>query len=343
MNVSRWGHTATRLNDGRVLVAGGATCDRVLASAEIYDPGTGTWTGTGSMTTVRVDHVAVLLEDRRVLVAGGYNGGGTLASAEIYDPAAGTWTPIPSLSAPRAVASAAIMRDGRVLLAGGTSGHGTAPNTLETLASAEIYDPGTDTWSTTADMATPRIFGTMTLLGDRDILMAGGADYSSPSGAVLNSAELFDPVPGTWSTTSAMNSPRIAHVAVLLNDDTVLVAGGWDGTATLASAELYDPGARTWSGTAGMSTPRQGPSAALLNDGTVLTAGGSAGSGPLGTAEVYDPAPAAAWEPSTNTLGLRYSAALTVLLNGDALVIGGQIGNTDTTDALASAELFRRS
>jgi len=85
MATARVTHTATLLTDGRVLVAGGSADP----SAEIYDPKTGTFSPTGSMSEARGAHTATLLTDGRVLMAGGSKN----HSAEIYDPAAGTFSP----------------------------------------------------------------------------------------------------------------------------------------------------------------------------------------------------------------------------------------------------------
>jgi N-acetylneuraminic acid mutarotase len=142
------GHTATLLPDGRVLVTGGWQSDTndsdgvtivPLAVAELYDPSSRTWTGTGSMTTSRDSHTATLLPDGRVLVTGGWQrntgapDGGVvpLAAAELYDPATATWTATWSMSTPRESHTATLLPDGTVLVTGGTSAG----------ASAELYDP----------------------------------------------------------------------------------------------------------------------------------------------------------------------------------------------------------
>jgi len=115
---ARYFHTATLLPNGKVLVAGGAIGYTPLASAELYDPATGTWTATESLHTARFFHTATLLPNGKVLVAGGA-GNGYLASAELYDPATETWTATGSLHTARDLHTATLLPNGKVLVAGG--------------------------------------------------------------------------------------------------------------------------------------------------------------------------------------------------------------------------------
>jgi WD40 repeat protein len=135
LGVARYGHRAILLPDGRVLVIGGLNGpnnSQPLNSAELYDPASGTWTATGSLSTPRRGSTATLLPDGKILAAGGDDGTTILSSAELYDPASGTWTPTGSLITPRSYHSATLLRNGKILMAGGYDGSNT-------LSSAELY------------------------------------------------------------------------------------------------------------------------------------------------------------------------------------------------------------
>ncbi|MDO8485346.1 MAG: kelch repeat-containing protein, partial [Candidatus Limnocylindrales bacterium] len=181
-------HTATLLSDGKVLVAGGVINDRfdgwVSASAELYDPGSGSWTATTDMIEARWSHTATLLPDGRVLVTGSYiNSGESRASAELYDPNSGSWTATRNMGEGRGGHTATMLPDGRVLVAGGYSGYNGY--SMDSLASAELYDAGSGSWTATGDMAEARDGHTATLLPDGRVLVAGGR---SSGGDALASA-----------------------------------------------------------------------------------------------------------------------------------------------------------
>ena len=114
-------HTATLLQDGRVLVVGGGGEGYASrTSVELYDPATGTFSRTGSLKTGRWLHTATLLSDGRVLIAGGRSpNDSTYASAELYDPRTGKFTSTGSMKASRQQHTATLLPDGRVLIAGG--------------------------------------------------------------------------------------------------------------------------------------------------------------------------------------------------------------------------------
>jgi hypothetical protein len=259
MKVARSGQGTALLPDGRVLFAGGATtllatyqgnyvpgADIVLASAELYDPKTGKFSLTGSMTTARGDPTATLLPDGRVLIAGGSvrassDGWKPTASAELYDPKTGKSSPTGSMTAARVGQTATLLPSGQVLIVGGEGDAGP-------LASTELYDPKTGQFSRTASMTTAREDHTATLLSDGRVLVAGGVDAGGVS-SPLASAELYDPKTGEFSAAGSMTTGRDSPSATLLPDGRVLIVGGANGytagphrkVVALSSAELFQP------------------------------------------------------------------------------------------------------
>ena len=226
---ARSGHTATLLPDGRVLVVAGNS-DGSLASAELYEPTSGTWTDTGSLATARSLHTATLLPSGKVLVVGGSQGGNDIfASAELYDPKNGSWTATGSLAQARAEHTATLLSDGRVLVAGG---YYVYPGTFY-LASAEVYDPASGTWTATGSLGIARSNCSSTLLPSGNVLVAGG--YGGTS--VLDSAELYDP---GIAATSVKGSGFIdGH----LDEATFSVRARLTGDQRIGSFSFSDPAA----------------------------------------------------------------------------------------------------
>ena len=325
--------TATLLLDGRVLVAGGYSegprGSAWTATAELYDPGSGSFSPTGPMTTARDGPAATLLADGQVLVAGGSTGTAALASAELYDPLTGRFTQTGSMAHARVHATATRLGDGRILIAGGGA---SAPET----ATAELYDPGSGKFSPTGLMTSGRIGAVATSLSDGRVLVVGG---TSDTGLPLSSAEIYDPATGKFSATGSMAYGRRFFAAISLLGGRVLVAGG-DASMTpgqgvvLSAAELYDPRSGKFSATGFMTVQRRDHAATRLGDGRVLITGGdnaSSGAG-LRAAEIYDPITGRFSPTSASMAHPRYGHTATLLLDGRVLVAAGfgdvQAGST---------------
>ncbi len=187
MTVERRGHTATRLSDGRVLIAGGENSSGALNQSEIYDPATATFSATGNMNAARADHTATLLADGRVLITGGRNGAGSLTTTEIFDPTTGAFASGPAMSVARAGHSATLFANGHILIAGGDAN-----------GSAEIFDPSSSTFSAVgATMNAARSMHSAALLNAGNVLIVGG---TAPDGKVQiiggtdhEDMEVYDP------------------------------------------------------------------------------------------------------------------------------------------------------
>lgn len=305
MTVARKGQTITMLRDGRVLIAGGARnigFRAELSSAEIYDPSTGTFSATGSMTTQREGHTATMLRDGRVLIVGGSdNGIHTLDSAEIYDPASATFTRTGHLNQPRVAHTATPLHSGQVLIAGG--GRGGMPGGYISYNTAEMYDPATRRFATMrARMIFDRVGAAAVRLNDGRVLIVGGksgrivtgrhSDLSSLT--PLNSAEIYDPESSSFIRTGEMNAPHYLPTATLLDNGRVLVVGGWimQGflVVGLRDADLYQPETNRFIRAGRTDVARLENTATLLDDGEVLIAGGIDGKSFISaSAEFYSP------------------------------------------------------
>lgn len=273
------------LPDGRALVAGGTPVNQSppinLASAEIYDPTTNSWSAAASMAVGRQGAVAVVLSDGRVLVIGG---DATRAASEIYDPAAGVFVATGSLATARSNFAASLLPDGRVLVVGGRDSN------LTPFASAEIWDPATGLWSAAGTMASARSSPTATPLADGKVLIAGGIATSSWSSAVA-AAELYDPATGAFSATGSLSTARHGHMAARLGSGDIVVAGGTNsGSMITAVIERYDVATGTWAAGGSLASERHVSAAASLSNGEVLIAGGNSYAGTVNTAELIDAA-----------------------------------------------------
>jgi hypothetical protein len=326
MSVIRQSHTATLLYDGKVLVAGGFDGSQSLASLELYDPSSGTFSPSGAaLGTSRSYHAAARLPNGKVLVAGGVSipSGMPARVAEIYDPVSDQIGHTVLAVALRDRPFAAALANGTVLLAGGSP------------SSAETYYPVDPPFAiagfeAAGTMRTPRWDHTAAPLPDGRILVTAGLTLGN---APVATAEVYDAVTSTFAYTGSLGTARWGHTATALPDGRIFVAGGWADVSTcLDSADVYDPVSGAFTPTGPMSVGRCGHTATLLRNGKVLIVGGL---GSPGTAELYDAATGTFTATAGPPLAPRARHTATLLPDGKVLISG-----SDQSGVLASAELY---
>jgi hypothetical protein len=231
MNVARSRHTATLLNNGRVLVTGG-NISAPVATCEIYDPDTNVWITASPMANARYGHTATLLSDGRVLVVGG----GT-TTVEIFNPNTGLWTTVASIPANRFHHQAVRLQDNRVLVCGGYAVSPTAQS------GSWVYNPYNDYWTTAGNMPTAvfhhrAILTTQTGVSGK-VISSGGVDNVTVNGTIA----IFDPQTLTW-TAGPTGTAKYSHAMVELSNGKIMLQGGMiDAIAThsIDSLDYYDP------------------------------------------------------------------------------------------------------
>jgi hypothetical protein len=343
---SRAGAVAAPIFQSKVLLdggfSGGGTIKqfslnldgKVLSSAETFDPVTGAFSPGAPMATPRMAFTATPLRSGRVLVAGGLdNSGNVLDSAEVYDPVARKFVAVGNtMSDHRVFHTATLLPAGKVLVVGGATNLSG-----DTTNSADLYDPATNSFiPTTSPMDHQRAAHSATLLTSGSlagkVLITGGGGGSSVF-FKDSSAEIYDPASQQFTLlASFLNEPRALHTATLLDDGSVLLAGGFDGSVAISSgvlsgasgsisnsAETFDPNTLEFNCVGGfnnntlrcnnsMSVARAGHTATLLSSGPpphrVLIAGGIGAADPnahgiaLRTAELFNPANGGSFTPA---------------------------------------------
>lgn len=254
MSVARYGHTATLLTNGTVLVAGGAGLEGATTVLEVYDPTNEVFLPAGNFAVARLYPSATRLQDGRVLFAGGDL---TNRMVEIFNPSDGSITSNGELKFPRFGHVAALLPDGKVLLAGGSP---VDPYT------AEIHDPITGVSVAVGSLVTNHLSLAAVALQDGRVLVFGGS-----------SAELFDPATKQFSLAGPLLETRTGGCPARLNDGRVLISGGGNPMGFMASTEIFDPVTDTFTAGPPMTHTRIEHCAATLLDGRVLIAGGFGG------------------------------------------------------------------
>jgi N-acetylneuraminic acid mutarotase len=259
----------------------------------------------------------------RVRVAGM---GLILACLAMPSARADSFSVVGSMNTARSYQMAVLLQNSEVLVAGNDN-------------TAELYNPATGKWTSTASRIHAGGENTATLLPNGLAMLAGGDDGN---GGITNGIELYNPVTGTWQVGNSMSTPRVSHTATLLLAGKVLVAGGGTYGTWATNCELYDPAAATWSNTGALNGLRVNHTATLLQNGMVLVTGGEGPPAPTNfpatlvgtnTAELYDPA-TGVWTFTGSMATTRYNHTATLLPNGKVLVVGGG------TNIAASPELY---
>jgi hypothetical protein len=319
-------HVAVALADGGALVMGGNTSEspnvpdadssqRFDPVTEILSPGPRlAFSAEADLTTpVALDGGGFLLVGPGINSALHLDGG--LRATQAFDATTGAFHRVGDLAVRHdAGGTATALGDGSVLVAGGH---------LPAISTAERYDPASERWTATGDMATARRGHTATRLADGRVLIAGGVTCCDAAGEVLTgAAEVYDPGTGAFHPTGSLVTARALHTATLLADGRVLVTGGFvavDGSTT-AAAEIYDPSTGAFSAAGVMQASRTGHHALLLTDGRVLVLGGMQAST---ATDLFDPAEEL-WRPGPILQPAWGASTATLLRNGRVLVFGGE-------------------
>lgn len=326
MTTERADHTATLLNDGRVLIAGGFKGEgkyfTVLSSAEIFNPAINSFISVGSMSVPRTFHTATLLNDGRILITGGTdNNGLALNSAEIFNPATNSFSSVGNLTTGRFYHTATLLNDGKILIAGGNN---------ISLKSTEIFDPSTNAFSSGTDMTVARSHYAAARLNDGQVLLVNGL-----LSGTLMSVDIYDPLANVFTSATSSAEQLGLSINTLPNGKVFIAGSKLFNQPNGQAAEIFDPADNSFievgpmliSGTALNS-------AVLLNNGKVLFVGASV------KAQIFN--------PQTDTFNLTGNLntmrfirhQVTLLQDGRALLTGGQLSDVSliTTNA---AEVYK--
>ena len=332
----RFGHKATLLDDGRVLVVGGFTGvanNNFIASEPVpvvqtFDFATATWGLAGSFdglstTGPGMYASSIKLADGRVLGIGIFEGGDSVSGSRVVlDQGATSWTDLPPNPLARGLPELVLLDDGRVLVTGGFIVRGQSYQIGSTV---EVYDPATGEWQQAPSMNVTHEYQAVVLMDDGRVLAAGGRELNFDASG---RAEIYDPETNEWTLTGSMNFPQSFPVAIALADGRVLVTGVSDlnADAPEPTSEIYDPAAGTWSLAGPMQNARIFHSLTLLPDGRVLAVGGenpvTETNEPHSTTEIFDPR-TDSWSPGPDLAEPRYDHSATLLPDGRIFLAGG--------------------
>jgi N-acetylneuraminic acid mutarotase len=257
MGTSRALFGACKLADGRVMVAGGtdtlqpdvvSAIQGVLDSAEIYNPATGSWSGTSDIANYRLAPALTLLPNGQAMVSGGVQvsfffgipvSASSTNNVQRWNPSNGNWSNGPDMAQGRAghQYNQVRLNDGRILMTGGVN----VPSLLGAtnaapISGAELYNPTSNSWQT-VNMPSARTLHTATVLADGRVAVCGGGQGTLTAPTSVSSVVLFNPGSNSWSTAPNLVTPRASHTAQLMPDGMLILFGGAGTSSTLSSIE----------------------------------------------------------------------------------------------------------
>jgi WD40 repeat protein len=292
------------------------------------------------MAVSHAAHQSVPVAGNRALIISGGMGDDPASFTnivELYNPVSGASLLTGGLNTGRGSFSATLLRDRRVLVVGGY-------NAIEKwVANAEIYDPISGSWSLNQPLYNHGIGHTATLLIDGRVLVTGGCMADGIPGR-SNRTELFDPATNSWTDVGTLSQPRCGHVAALLSDGRVVVAGGENGEVVLSSVDVFNPVTGLWSQTGNLNVARRDAAAVQMLDGRVIVSGGAADisgrSATLDSAEIYD-ANLGKWGQVASMSQSRSGHTVNLLPGGLVLVAGGlDVSAIGSIQYLDSVEVY---
>jgi N-acetylneuraminic acid mutarotase len=310
-------HNSVKLQDGRFMVIGGiqgpygsgnSYYSKVLNTCEIYDPATGTWTATATMSKYRAGSCSMVLPDGRVFVAGGTEGNNqhnvgdvadllttSLKTSEIYNPATNSWSSGPNIQEPKAGATGLVLDDGRFALIGGitfTTFLGIPiPDFSEKIC---VYDPVANSFNSQITMKDKRGLGCAAQLTNGQVYIAGGAGGDILNIGPIKKTEVWNPANNSTTRKNDLSVGVAFSGCVAMENGSAIVIGGargdLDDPIPVNNVWLFNPSNGSQTSLAAMPETHGGGVVSLLDDGTILVSGGESNNGSATNAAItYSP------------------------------------------------------
>jgi N-acetylneuraminic acid mutarotase len=264
MPTARFGFQTVVVDD-KMYVIGGKNLDNMqfVSSAEVYDSSTNKWTTLATMPVALWDanNFKAEVVDGKIYVVGNIPDGTCTSITEVYDPSTNTWAVLTPMTTPRSGFQTEVI-DGKIYAIGGYSGRliigPGCDSSIDSISSAEVYDPSTDKWTTLASMSITRCwFQTEVINGEIYAIGGHNVKVGDSEGKSLSSTEVYDPSTDKWTTLASMSTVRRAFQTEVV-DDKIYAFGGFDTynldlDNELLSVEVYDPSTNKWTTLASMS------------------------------------------------------------------------------------------